>query len=450
MVVITNIGLWGEEFAVEATPLKNKEIISKSKDKKVVKQTTVRSSSSKLSLQDRIKVIEEDVLRILGKYKDSTIAIKTYDDFVSYIDACISNGIISIDTETNNTLNTFDCKLMGLCLYTPGQKNAYIPVNHVDGSGNKWSWQVTESQIKEQLERCADLKKIYQHASFDEEVIWTTCGIKLDADWDVGVAAQMLNENERKNLKTQFKLHIDPSQDEYDIENLFKGLPYEIFDPDLFALYAATDAYETYKLYEYQKAELEKPENAEVYKLFREVEMPITEVVFAMEMNGVELDVDYTSRVSEYYHHQSDLIQLDIDAELSRLKPQIDAWRQTREANTPTVNKKGGEGKTPSQQLADPPELGSPTQMAIMLYDVLKAPVVDKKKPRGTGADILEVLGKDIPLCKLLIDKRGCDKMLSSFVDALPKAIQKDGKIHARFNSTGTKTGRFSSEKPNL
>lgn len=339
---------------------------------------------------------------------------------------------------------------MGLCLYTPGQKNAYIPVHHTDKDGNRLQWQINETQIREQLKRCKEVFKIFHNATFDIEVIYQTCNIKLKADWDTMVGAQLLNENEQKGLKTQYKLHINPDQDKYDIEHLFKGLPYAIIDPELFALYAATDSYMTYKLYEYQKREFEKSENEDIYNLFKTIEIPILDVVVDMELTGVEVDLDYAQRLSSVYHKKSDSVQIKIDEELMRLKPQIDAWRVSAIANKPIIGKNGKEGKTPNQQLADPPELSSPTQMAILLYDILNVPIIDKRTPRGTGAEILEALADKVPLCKLLVEKRGYDILINTFIDKMPEVIQKDGRVHARFNTCGTATGRFSSTDPNL
>lgn len=464
MVVITNIiGLWGEEFSVEETPLKNKQILKKSKEKKEIKTVEKAVRSKSLSVDEKMTLIEEDVNRILGSYKTHTQTIRTYNDFVWYINRCISNGVMSIDTETDNSLNTFDCKLMGLCLYSPGLNNAYIPVNHIDRITNELlPSQITEEQIREQLERCSETFKIFHNATFDIEVIKQTCGIKLKADWDTMVGAQLLDENEQKGLKTQYKLHIDPDQDKYDIEHLFKGLPYAIFEPELFALYAATDAWETYKLYEYQKAIFERPENKDVYDLFKNIEIPIIDVVVDMELTGVEVDVDYAKRLSKVYHERSDEIQLRIDDELARLKPIIDNWRQTPEAcrsetveveappNSDGIHTIKKQTKPKTDQLSNPPLLSSPTQMAILLYDVLKCPVVDKKSPRGTGADILEALAEEVPLCKLLVEKRGVDILINTFIDKMPEILQKDSRVHARFNNCGTATGRFSSSDPNL
>ena len=94
---------------------------------------------------EKVSIITTEVYRILGKYKDNTQVIRSYEGLVNYIDAAIKNGVIAIDTETNNSLEPITCKLMGGCIYTPGQKNAYIPVNHVDANRNLLPNQLTEA-----------------------------------------------------------------------------------------------------------------------------------------------------------------------------------------------------------------------------------------------------------------------------------------------------------------
>ena len=457
--------LWGDEFSLKEDDIK--KILTKSKTKKVVKEVSIdkQLKSKKVSIEDKMALIEEDVNRILGSFKNDTLTIRDYNEFKSYIDKSIENGIIAVDTETNNTTNTFDCLLMGLCLYTPGLKNAYIPVNHVYDyelgpkyellSGKKLNNQITEQQIHDELQRLVDnnVKIIFHNAVFDIEVLQTTCNIRLKAYWDTMVAAQLINENELKGLKVQYKLHCNPEQDKYDIEHLFKGLPYAIFDPELFALYAATDSFETYEVYKYQLNIITNPDHKDVYKLFREIEIPVIDAIVNMELAGVEIDLDYAKKMSIEYHKRSDEVQSRIDAELNRLSTLIDNWKLTPEANNKPLNKKGtGYSKSKVEQLSDPIDLGSPTQMAILLYDILKAPIVDKKKPRTTDAAALKTFAeeKHIKICELLLEKREVDILINTFIDKLPEFVQKDGRVHARFNQCGTVSGRFSSSEPNL
>ena len=123
--------LWGDDFKVEDTPQVAKKIVNKINNPKGVSKTR-GSKKVFVPLEEQMGAIRAEVYRILGKYKDNTVVIKTRAQLRDYISKSISNGIIAIDTETNNSLQPITCKLMGPCIYTPGEKNAYIPINHVD------------------------------------------------------------------------------------------------------------------------------------------------------------------------------------------------------------------------------------------------------------------------------------------------------------------------------
>lgn len=120
----------------------------------------------------------------------------------------------------------------------------------------------------------------------------------------------------------------------------------------------------------------------------------------------------------------------------------------------PLVDEKGNHyklsGKSPAQQLSDPIEVTSTTQLQILLYDIIKVGVVDKKDPRGTGTDILKELANKVEICKVMLKKREIDILINTFIDKIPEYVKDDGTLHARFNSMGTVTGRFSSTNPNL
>ena len=483
------MSLWGDEFTVKEDDVKL--VLSKSKGtKKAGTKTDSQMIKSKIvPIQDKLRIIEANVHKILGEYEKDTILITDYNELSRYIDSAIENGIISIDTETNNSLDTIQCKLMGLCIYTPGQKNAYVPVNHVhykiDDNNqiielDKLPNQLTEQQIHNQLQRVINSKIncVYTNAPFDIEVLYSTCDSMLPVYWDTAAASKVLDENELAALKAQYKLHIDPNAEKYDIEHLFKGLPYSIFDPALFALYAATDARKTYELYVWQLEQFQKPENKDIYNLLKTIEIPILNVIVGMELRGVTVDVEYAKAMSLEYHRRSDEIQSQIDEELKSLESEINRWKLTPEANDrkkvylpkktkltekeiaekyPNVEKDGRRykysTKTPVQQLSDPIDLGSPVQLQILLYDILRVPVIDPSDPRGTGADILEELYKThhVKICELLIQKRGVDILINTFIDKMPELIRnKTGKLHATFKSYGAATGRFSSKDPNL
>ena len=149
--------LWGEDFTIESSPEKVKKIVEKVNKPKAPKATKTSTRSSKandpISMQSKLAGIRENVLKILGVYKDQTICIYTREALHNYITEAISNGVIAIDTETNNSLEPITCKLMGPCIYTPGQKNAYIPINHVNpDTRERLKNQLTEEDVKEELD----------------------------------------------------------------------------------------------------------------------------------------------------------------------------------------------------------------------------------------------------------------------------------------------------------
>ena len=447
--------LWGDEFVIPESPKKTKKIIDKVSKPKIVKVVTEKAIKSKsVDIHEKIKFIEENVYRILGKYRENTVVIKTREQLTAYIDAAIANGEIAIDTETNNSLVPITCKLMGPCIYTPGQKNAYIPLNHVDvDTRERLPWQLTEEDIREEFSRLTDTFIIMHNGKFDYQVIKCTTATELKLGWDTMIAARLLNENEKASLKEQYISKIDASIEHYSIEHLFEKMEYAIFDPELFALYAATDAFMTYKLYKWQKEQFAAPEMAKLYNLFTTVEMPIVTVTAEMELYGVALDVDYAKRLSIKYHKKLDAVDAEIAQELAKYDDIVAKWRLTPEANykEQKVNKAGEitYAKSKNEQLENPIATTSPTQLAILLYDILKIGVIDKKTPRGTGEPILEKL--DIPLCKVILKKRGLEKLINTYIDKLPECIiPKTGRLHASFKQIGADTGRFSSNEPNL
>jgi len=451
--------LWGEEFSVKETVSRTKKVIEKV-NKPIVPKTK-KALSSKVDITQKLSAISSEVNRILGSYKENTSVIYEYNDFISYIDNAIKNGIIAVDTETDNSLDPLTCKLMGLCLYTSGSKNLYIPVHHKRlKSLNEFEDipQITEFQIQTQLQRLIDnnVKIIMHNGKFDYQVVKCTCDIELPIYWDTMIGARILNENERAGLKEQYITKIDSSIEKYDIEHLFEKIEYAIVDPEIFSLYAATDAFMTYKLYEYQVKEFNRPGNEKLFNLFMNIEMPIVIVSAEMELTGICLDLDYSKRLSNKYHKLLDECNLKIKAELSKYTDQINNWKLTKEANLKPLKKTGkGFGKSKVEQLEDPINVASPTQLAILLYDILGIEEgIEKKSPRGTGEEILKKISDKYPqynICKLILENRGLLKLINTYIDKLPECIsKKDNRLHAHFNQIGADTGRFSSSDPNL
>lgn len=449
-------GLWGEEFVLPEKP-KTRKILDKIEKPKRSSDTSAEkvAKSKKISFFEKVAIIKENVYRVLGKQVDNTIVIRDRETLHKYLEKAIAKGRIAVDTETNNSLDPITCQLVGLCLYVPDEKQVYVPVNHVNPDSKiRLENQVTEQEIKEELSWLMDTKIvefIYHNAKFDYQVIKCTCGLELPIDWDTFIAAKVLDENEKSaGLKQQYIEKIDPEQEKYSIEKLFEGLFYAYLEPELFALYAATDAMMTDKLYMWQMERITLAENKGILSLYTNLELPLIKVIAEMELKGMEVDQEYAVLLSNKYHKLLDNIDNEISIELSKLKDKILAWRISPEANAKPLNKKGdGEGKSKNEQLTDPINLASPTQLAILFYDVLKCPQVSKKAPRGTGEKELEAISEKLKLklCDLLLDRREIVKLITTYIDVIPQTakIWPDGRVRTHFNQYGADTGRLSS-----
>ena len=433
--------LFGEEFEIKIKKPRAKDVLKKLDeiDESEVDVDKLLKSKS-VSLNDKLRIITDKVYRVLGKQIKNVVVLKTKDEYFAYIDKAIELGRIDVDTETNNSLDAVTCKLMGLCLYAPGQKQAYIPVNHVDPNTNiRLSWQLTEEDIKAGLVKIVLAKQlnpnflvIMHNGKFDYCVLKCTCGVAVIPDWDTMVAARLLNENEKAGLKDQYVSKIDPDQEKYSIEHLFTNIPYAVVDPKVFALYAATDAMMTDKLYEYQVVEMAKPEYGAhmditgkhqikgLRWLFHNVEMPIVIVTAEMELRGVCVDQEFGEKLQIKYNTQLEQTDDEINKILIALKPTILKWSLTPAATNatrvyvpkkskmaeekiiaqyPNVDDDGNRykvGKSKASQLTDPVNLASPVQLAILFYDVLNISSIYNKDTRGTGKTELKEIAEKL------------------------------------------------------
>ena len=451
-----NKGLWGDDFEIEPTIETSKKIVNKIKNQPIKDISEEKLlKSKKLTISERLNIITKKVNDVLSSQRNFTKIIKTKEELKEYIDKAIASGFMAIDTETNNTLDYLNCKIMGACLYVAKEKQVYVPINHVDVITNeRLSWQLTEKDLKEEFKRLIDnnVKLIFHNYKFDYQVIYCTCKIKLPCYWDTMVSSKLIDENEKAGLKQQYIDKINPAQEKYDIESLFEAdvVQYAWVDPEIFALYSATDAMMTFKLYEYQKAILEKPDYSKIYDIFRNIEMPIVEVVAKMEMRGILIDQDYAKRLSIKYHKLQEQAVSKVQEELTKLQPQIEAWKQTKEAQVL-------EGKKMKKDLlSEPINIQSPKQLAILIFDILKYPqglgATVNDTPRGTGENVLTTLAEkyNFTLGKLIIEQKKIDKLLNAFIDTLPNSVNpKDQKIHCHFLPMGAKA-RFSCTNPNV
>ena len=181
--------------------------------------------------------------------------------------------------------------------------------------------------------------------------------------------------------------------------------------------------------------------------------MPLVTVIAEMELNGMEVDLQYADLLSKKYHKLLDKVDEQINVELEKLQPEINKWKLTSDANYHPAKKTGeGVGKSKVEQLTDPINMASPTQLAILLYDILKCPAVSKKSPRGTGEDELKAIYKatGYEICKLILSRREYVKLITTYIDVIPELSNRwaDHRVRTHFNQYGAATGRLSSSDP--
>ena len=488
------MNLFGEDFLIDVQKNTVKDLVKKLSGKNGEEVSSEKLlKSKKLTLEERLNIITDKVLKTLGKQKDNIIVIKDKEAFDDYVKKAITSGRIDIDTETNNSTDPVTCKLMGPCFYYPGGKQAYVPINHRDyKTKERLGWQLTEADVAEQLKQIVDSKIdiIMHNGKFDYEVLKCTCGIEVVPKWDTLIAARLIDENTFKDsfvsLKSMYTTYIDPEQEKYSIDELFENIAYADVDPDIFAYYAATDALMTDKVYLWENETFySKPENKRVKDLFFNIEMPILQVTAEIELRGVYIDQELGARLKQKYNKQLEDLDKEINKILDSIKPIITSWRLTPEANERTkqyvpaktkmtkekieatytnIDSNGNRykvGKSRSDQLPDEVNLSSPSQFAILLYDILDCPIIDKNNPRATGEDeIKEIIvklknktDKDLKansafaLCNAILERRGLAKLITTYIDVIPDLAKHwpDGRIRYRLSSTGTDTGRFAS-----
>lgn len=399
----------------------------------VVAQPTVKGGKS---VYDRISTIVAVVNTKLGKYMDRYELLRDEEAVRAYFDDIIKYGKGAIDTETDS-LDPITTTLAGVCLYVPGRKAAYIPMHHVSYvTGVQSANQVEDKVVRECLQKCEDanVKWVFHNAKFDIRVCRNQLGVELTAWWDTQLAASCLNENESHRLKDlHLKYCKSDDAEALTYEKLFEGIPFTYIPITIGYLYAAGDGVKTWELMEFQQKYLTEEKLPGPYFIFRNVEMPTISVVAAMEDRGICLDMQFASELSVKYNEQMKEREARIYEVLDMYKAEIDAYRQAN----------------PNNILSDPIGIGSPKQLAIVLYDILGLVSPDKEKPRGTGEEILSRL--DTPLSKAILDYRETAKLLSTYVDKMPGIVNpKTGKIHCSFHQYGAATGRFSSSDPNM
>jgi DNA polymerase-1 len=157
----------------------------------------------------------------------------------------------------------------------------------------------------------------------------------------------------------------------------------------------------------------------QVEKVYREVELPLVEVLAEMEWQGIRVDTEVLN-----------VLAVELESQISSLTQRIQAL--------------AGEEFN----------INSPKQLGEILFGKLNIPAPKKLKKSGqysTSVEILEQLAAEYELPRLMLDYRQLAKLKSGYVDALPKLVNPStGRVHTSFNQTVAATGRLSSSNPNL
>jgi len=393
---------------------KNKQLINKAKQAGLFNISPPEHNNSP-SMGSTLAILES-ARKYLEPLDDGEILITEEQQLIEYIDVCIENGVDALDTETTG-LDPFTCKLAGVCIYTPGLQTAYIPINHVDFKNpNKLlDNQLSIEFVKEQLLRIKDNKHIYHTAKFDMKIFKVNFGIDLEPYWDCFIAEFFVNPDGRKGLKYLYENHIletfvDNSKNYSAIFG--KEIPFTYVPLDIARIYAGGDSYKTYKVFEYQYPIIKK--DKQLFNVFKYIEMPLINIVVAMELQGIDIDVDFATELSEKYHKKLEIIKEKIT-------------EITKEYNVSQIN------------------LSSPSQLKELLCNMMNV----LPSNSGTGEEFLKKINH--PIGQLLLEYREVEKLLGTYIDKFPKSLnKKTNKIHADFKQLGTDTGRFACSDPNL
>jgi DNA polymerase-1 len=322
--------------------------------------------------------------------------------------------LISVDTETTH-VSPRCAKIVGYSFaFTPGE-GYYVPVRGPAGDAVLDPTETLEA-LRPVLEN-ASIQKIGQNLKYDT-IVLRAAGVRLaGVAFDTMVASYLLDAGGRShNLDDLAQRYLNHATIKID-QLIGKGREQKRMDEvpvAQVATYAAEDADIPLRMHPILAARLADMNLAE---LNESVEVPLIEVLADMEFFGVRVDPIRLAELSVRYGEQLAALEKEIEVLAGH-----------------SLN------------------IGSPKQLAQVLFQELGLPVVKKTKTGpSTDADVLEQLAESHALPAKIVEYRQYAKLKNTYVDALPTMIQPDtGRVHASFNQVVAATGRLSSSDPNL
>ncbi|MBR5097108.1 MAG: DNA polymerase I [Treponema sp.] len=353
-----------------------------------------------------------------GDYK----AVTSADQLKKLVDGILASPqkVCALDTETDS-LKTTEAALLGFSLSNKNGAGYYVPVSS-QGDSLFASEGVSVQDAVEQISRLfkePEWTLVLHNAKFDYEVL-RTAGLKEEdckaKIFDTMIASWLLDPDKTGHSpysletlgQTKLALVGIEFKDLVGKGQTFRDVPLEKAVP-----YAAEDADFTFQLYKIFYEEL-KQKN--LLELFETIEMPLIKILGQMELAGIHLD---SAALGDY--------NKELQKEISSAEKEIYA------------------------EVGHEFNIASPKQLQEVLFTERGLPHGKKTKTGySTDTSVLEELAAMDPVPAKILKYRELSKLQSTYVDALPKLADKQGRVHTSFMQTGTATGRLSSRDPNL
>ncbi len=323
--------------------------------------------------------------------------------------------LVCLDTETTG-LDVMNAQLVGISFAIEPHYAAYLPLAHrFPGAPDQLNCEYALQKLKVWLES-AQHKKLGQNLKYDQH-IFANHGIALAGIHDdTLLQSYVLESHKPHDLENMVLRHLGLKTIPYAdlVGKGAKQIGFDQVDLETATRYAAEDADITLQLHQFFAPQL----NGKLAEVYRNIEMPVREVLFKMERNGVLIDSAMLTRQSR---------------ELGEKLLAIEAQAYTA--------------------AGQPFNLNSPKQIQEILFGKLQLPV-KKKTPGGTPStdeEVLQELALDYPLPKILLEHRSMAKLKSTYTDKLPKMVNRiTGRVHTSYSQAVAVTGRLVSSDPNL
>ncbi len=322
--------------------------------------------------------------------------------------------LISVDTETTH-VSPRCAEIVGYSFAFQPNEAYYVPVRGPAGD-RILDPQATLAALRPVLENPA-IRKIGQNLKYDM-IVLRNVGVTLAGlAFDTMIASYLLDAGGRShNLDELAQKYLNHTTIKIG-ELIGKGRDQKRMDEVPVAqvgTYAAEDADVPLRMHPILDGLLQEMELTELNET---VEIPLIEVLAELEFNGVRIDPARLAELSQRYGERLAVLEQEIE-----------------------------------ELAGHPLNIGSPKQLAQVLFQELGLPVVKRTKTgASTDADVLEQLAGSHPLPKKIVEYRQYAKLKSTYVDALPTMIHAaTGRVHTSFNQVVAATGRLSSSDPNL